>query len=68
MQVHAENPCDNPAMPETVWNFHYLVGAIGYSREVDRLLRGSSDEFQVIESEFADSDRRVNKVLVVVER
>jgi hypothetical protein len=49
-------------------NFHYLVGAIGYSREVDRLLRGSSDEFQVIESEFADSDRRVNKVLVVVER
>jgi hypothetical protein len=50
-------------------NFHYLVGAIGYSREVDRLLiRGSSDEFQVIESEFADSDRRVNKVLTVVER
>jgi hypothetical protein len=55
-------------MPETVWNFHYFVGAVGYSREVDRLLRGSSDEFQVIESEFADSDRRVNKVLVVVER
>jgi hypothetical protein len=49
-------------------NFHYLVGAIGYSREVDRLLRGSSDEFQVIESRFADSDRRVNKVLVVMER